>query len=53
MVTRGDGGWVDKLAVWDEHVPTTVYKVDKQQRPTAQHRELYSMSYNNLQWKRI
>ena len=27
---------------------TTIYKVGKKPSPTIQHRELYSMSYNNL-----
>ena len=38
----------DKLGVWDERMHTTVYKIDKQQGPTVQHRELYSVFCNNL-----
>ena len=34
----------DKLRVWDQQIHTTIYNIDK---------ELYSVSYNNLQWKRI
>ena len=30
-----------------------IYNIDKQQGPTVQCRELYSISYNNLQWKTI
>ena len=42
------GGGVDKLGVWDQQIHTTVYKVGKQQGPIVSHRELYSMSCNNL-----
>ena len=28
----------DKLRHWDEHIHTTIYKVDNQQGPTIQHR---------------
>ena len=38
----------DKLGVWDQQIQTTTYKTDKQQGPTAWHRELYSISCNNL-----
>ena len=31
----------------------TVYKIDEQQGSTVEHRELYSISCNNLYWKRI
>ena len=37
-----------KLGVWDQHIHTTIYKTDKQQGPTVQHRDLYSKFYNNL-----
>ena len=30
----------------DQQIQTTIYKMDKQQGPTVQHRELYSVSYN-------
>ena len=30
-----------------------MYRMDKQQGPTVQHRELYSISCDNLQLKRI
>ena len=36
----------DKLRVWDQQIQTTMYKIHKQQGPTAQHRELYSVSCN-------
>ena len=49
---RGKAGG-DKVGVWDQQIQTTIYKIDKQQGPTVQHRELYSVSFNNLQWKRI
>ena len=30
-----------------------IYEIDKQQGPTTEHRELYSISYNKPQWKRM
>ena len=45
---EGQGGGVDKLGVWDQQTHTTIYKIDKQQGPTVQHRELYSISCNKL-----
>ena len=35
-----------------DQIHTTVYERDKQQGPTVYHRELQSISYNNLQWNR-
>ena len=32
---------------------TITYKMDGQQGPTVQHRELYSISCDKPQWKRI
>ena len=47
MVTKGERGWgKDKLGVSDWQIQTTAYKIDKQQGPTLQHRELYSISCN-------
>ena len=48
MVIKGGG---DKIGVWDQQIQTTTQ--NRQQGPTAQHRELYSVSCNNPQWKRI
>ena len=31
----------------------TIHEIDKQQGPTIQHRELYSISYDKRQWKRM
>ena len=42
---RGNGRR-DKLRVGDWQTPTTIYKIEKQQGPTVQHRELYSISCN-------
>ena len=38
----------DKLSVWNQQTQTTIYKTDKQQGPTVQHRELDSISCNKL-----
>ena len=41
------GKWgKDKLGVWDQQIYITIYKLHKQQGPTAQHRELCLISYN-------
>ena len=47
MVTKGDSVGRDKLRVWD--IYTTTYKIDNQQRPTVQHRELQSTIFNDTQ----
>ena len=36
-------GWIGS---WDQQIQTITYRMDKQQGPTVQHRELYSISYN-------
>ena len=42
MVTKGERGWErDKKGFWDQQIQTTTCKIDKQQGPTVQHRELY------------
>ena len=46
MVTKKE--WKDKLGVWDQWIHTTMCKTDKQQGPTIEHKELYSVSCNNL-----
>ena len=32
---KGKGGGRDKSGVWDKHIHTTIYKIDKQQGPTV------------------
>ena len=54
MVTKGETlGGGDKSGAWDEHTHTTIYKIDNQQGPTVQHRELYSIFWANLYEKII
>ena len=49
MVPKRERGWDrDKLGVWDQQIQTTKYKIDKQQGPTVQQRELYLISYNTI-----
>ena len=48
MLTKGERGGRDKLGAWDQQIQTTIYKIDKQQGPTVQHKELYTISCNNL-----
>ena len=50
---RGRLAGRDKLGDWDWHIHTTIYKIDNQQGPTVEHRELYSIFCNNLNGKRI
>ena len=40
------GGWWETvgLGVWDQQMQTGIYRMDKQQGPIVQHRELYSIS---------
>ena len=53
MFTKGGRSGRDKLGVWDYHTHRAIYKRDKQQGPTVQHRELYSVSSNNLKWNGV
>ena len=39
------GGGRDRLEVRDGHAQTAIFKMDNQQRPTIQHRELYYAQY--------
>ena len=40
-------GWGrEGLQTWDYQMPTSMYGISEQQGPTAQPRELYSVSYN-------
>ena len=41
-------GGRDSLRVWDGHVHTAIFKMDNQQGPTVQHRELCSMLWGSL-----
>ena len=43
----------DSLGVWDGHRYTAVFKMDNQEGPTVEHRELCSILCNNLNGKRI
>ena len=45
---RGERVREDKSGAWNQQVETVIYKIDEQQGPTVQHRELYSVHYNNL-----
>ena len=41
------GEWErEGLGVWGQQMQTIMYRMDKQQGPTVQHRELYSTSFD-------
>ena len=49
---QGEGEWeTDGLRVWDEQMQTIIFRMDKQQGPTGEHRELYSVSSDELHGK--
>ena len=41
---QGEGYGKEGLGVWDQQMQTIIYRMDKQQGPTVQHSELYSIS---------
>ena len=43
--TGGFQGWGERVGVgvWDQQMQTGIYRMDRQQSPTVQHRELYSI----------
>ena len=45
---RGKDGGRDSQGVWDGHVHIATFKMNNQQRPTVQHRELCSMLRGSL-----
>ena len=47
---RNEGGINQELGI---NIHPTIEKTDNQQRPTVQHRELYSIFCNNLKGKNI
>ena len=50
---QGGGGWErDGLGVWGQQMQTIIYRMDKQQSPTVQYRELYSIPCDKPKWKR-
>ena len=42
-----------ELGVWDQQIQTIIYGMNKQQGPTVQHEELYSISCDKPKWKII
>ena len=42
----------DGLRVCDYQMQTSVYRINKQQGPTVQHREIYSISCDKPEWKK-
>ena len=51
---QGGGGWGKQgLGVWYQQMQTIIYRMDKQQDPTVQHKELFSISWDKPQWERI
>ena len=51
---QGGGGWGrNGLGIWDSQMQTSIYRMDKQQGLTVEHRELCSISCDKPEWKRI
>ena len=50
---EGVGWGRDGVGCWDQQMQTITYRLDKQQGPTVEHRELYSISCDKPSWKRI
>ena len=48
VVAKGERQERDKLGAWDWQIYTTIHRIDNQQGPTVYHRELYSISCNDL-----
>ena len=47
MVAKGEaGGGGIETEIWDYQMQTSTYRMDKQQGPTVQHKELYPISCN-------
>ena len=44
LVWVGGCGGKEGLGVWEQQMQTVIYRMNKQQGPTVQHRELYSVS---------
>ena len=53
IAKRGEEQGREKLGGWGQEIQTITHRVDGQEHPTVQHRELYSISWDKLQWKRI
>lgn len=50
--TYGCQGEKGRVGVWDEQMQSIMYRMDRQQGPTVEHTELYSIPYSKPQWKR-
>ena len=52
-VAKGEA-WQGKegLGAWGQQMETSIYRTEKQQGPSVQNRELYSMPCDKPQWKR-
>ena len=49
---QGEGGQGrEGLGVWNQQMQTIVYRIDKQQGPTGENRELYSILCDKSKWK--
>ena len=44
MVVKGKRGR-DKVGIWDSLIHNTIYRIDNQQGPTVQHKELYAQYF--------
>ena len=51
-VAKGGREW-DGLGVWGQYMQTIAFRMDKQQGPTVQCRELYPIFWDRPSWKII
>ena len=49
----GGGGRREGGGVWGQQMQAIIYRLDKQQGPTVQHRELDSIPCDKPSWKRV
>ena len=47
MAAKAEGLGKEGLQAWGQQMQTSVYKMDKQQGPAVQHRQLQSISLRN------
>ena len=52
VIAKGEGGGGKDGEFGVSRMQTVAYSLDKQQGPTVEHTEQYSISYSKLHWKK-